>query len=146
MNKHFFLRPLAIVLALLIVLTMLSGCGTKNEVKSNEFNFGFWGIVSLNPVRSQTRTDFNVMYLLQMQLVRFYGSQIEMDAATEFEKNEEGTKYVFKLRDGLKWENGDPLTAKDFEYGAFWRLWDCTHQVRDTGGWGGCQGLALQGE
>lgn len=26
------------------------------------------------------------------------------------------TTYVFKLRDGIKWSNGDPVTAQDFEF------------------------------
>ena len=26
------------------------------------------------------------------------------------------TFWTFKLKDGLKWSNGDPLTANDFEY------------------------------
>ncbi|MEF9895049.1 MAG: ABC transporter substrate-binding protein, partial [Clostridia bacterium] len=30
--------------------------------------------------------------------------------------SEDGLTYVFTLRDGLKWSDGTPLTAKDFEY------------------------------
>ncbi len=30
--------------------------------------------------------------------------------------SEDGLTYTFKLRDGLKWSDGSPLTAKDFEY------------------------------
>ncbi len=30
--------------------------------------------------------------------------------------SEDGLVYTFKLRDGLKWSDGSPLTAKDFEY------------------------------
>lgn len=36
--------------------------------------------------------------------------------ATGYEMSEDGLTYTFTMRDGLKWSNGDPLTAKDFEY------------------------------
>ena len=36
--------------------------------------------------------------------------------ATGFEMSEDGLTYVFTIREGLQWSNGDPLTAKDFEY------------------------------
>ncbi|NLW19982.1 MAG: peptide ABC transporter substrate-binding protein [Clostridiales bacterium] len=36
--------------------------------------------------------------------------------ATGHELSEDGLTYVFTMREGLKWSNGDPLTAKDFEY------------------------------
>lgn len=37
-------------------------------------------------------------------------------AAESWDRNAEGTEYTFYLRDGLKWSDGQPLTAKDFEY------------------------------
>lgn len=36
--------------------------------------------------------------------------------AESYEMSEDGLTYRFKMREGLKWSNGDPLTAKDFEY------------------------------
>jgi len=36
--------------------------------------------------------------------------------ATGFEMSEDGLTYTFTMREGLQWSNGDPLTAKDFEY------------------------------
>ncbi|MEG1523904.1 MAG: ABC transporter substrate-binding protein [Clostridia bacterium] len=36
--------------------------------------------------------------------------------ATDFTMSEDGLTYVFTIRDGLKWSDGSPLTAKDFEY------------------------------
>ena len=39
--------------------------------------------------------------------------------AESYEVSEDGTTYIFTMRDGLKWSNGEPLTAKDFEYS--WR-------------------------
>ena len=40
-------------------------------------------------------------------------------AAESWEISEDGTRYVFHLRDGLKFSNGDPVTAEDFKYA--WR-------------------------
>jgi len=35
-------------------------------------------------------------------------------AAESYDVNEDNTVFTFHLRDGLKWSNGDPLTAQDF--------------------------------
>lgn len=36
--------------------------------------------------------------------------------AESYEVSEDGLTYTFKLKEGLKWSDGTPLTAKDFEY------------------------------
>ncbi len=36
--------------------------------------------------------------------------------AESYTVSEDGLKYTFKLKSGLKWSDGSPLTAKDFEY------------------------------
>ncbi len=41
---------------------------------------------------------------------------IEAAAATDWDISEDGKMYTFHLREGLKWSDGQPLTAKDFEY------------------------------
>ncbi|KIL38945.1 cytochrome C [Gordoniibacillus kamchatkensis] len=43
--------------------------------------------------------------------------------AKEWKVSADGKKYTFALRDGIKWSNGDPVTAGDFEY-AWKRLLD----------------------
>ena len=40
-------------------------------------------------------------------------------AAESWDISPDGRKYVFKMRPGIKWHNGDPLTAHDFVYS--WR-------------------------
>lgn len=36
--------------------------------------------------------------------------------AEKYEVSEDGLTYTFTLKEGLKWSDGQPLTAKDFEY------------------------------
>jgi peptide/nickel transport system substrate-binding protein/oligopeptide transport system substrate-binding protein len=36
--------------------------------------------------------------------------------AEKYEVSEDGLSYTFTLRDGLKWSNGEALTANDFAY------------------------------
>ncbi|MFP3514226.1 ABC transporter substrate-binding protein, partial [Peribacillus sp. SIMBA_075] len=43
--------------------------------------------------------------------------------AEKWEISEDGKTYTFHLRDGIKWSNGDPVKASDFEY-AWKRLLD----------------------
>ncbi|MEY8308816.1 peptide ABC transporter substrate-binding protein [Erysipelotrichaceae bacterium 51-3] len=42
--------------------------------------------------------------------------KIAPGAAESWEVSEDGKTYTFKLRDGLKWSDGTPLTAEDFVY------------------------------
>ena len=37
-------------------------------------------------------------------------------SATSWDISEDGLVYTFRLRDGIKWSDGKPVTAKDFEY------------------------------
>ena len=60
-----------------------------------------------------------MFYLTQIQLVRYYGDELQYDAAESYDVSDDYTVYTFHLRDGLQWSDGEPLTAHDFEYGAY---------------------------
>lgn len=49
-------------------------------------------------------------------LTRETKESIEPAAAESWEITNDGKTYTFKLREGLKWSDGQPVTAKDFEY------------------------------
>ncbi len=36
--------------------------------------------------------------------------------AESYEISDDELTYTFTLRDGVKWSNGDPVTAEDFEF------------------------------
>mgnify|MGYP000873187677 CR=1 FL=1 len=42
--------------------------------------------------------------------------QLAPNFAQSYETSEDGLTWTFTLKEGLKWSNGDPLTAKDFVY------------------------------
>jgi oligopeptide transport system substrate-binding protein len=43
-------------------------------------------------------------------------TELEPDLAKEFTVSDDGLTYTFKLRDGLKFHNGRPVTAADVKY------------------------------
>lgn len=51
------------------------------------------------------------------------GTEVELGQAESVEVSEDGLTYTFKLREGLVWSNGEPLTANDFVY-SYQRLVD----------------------
>ena len=106
------------VIALVMTLVMLMSFTaiTASAEANEDFTIAYNGIVTLNPVMSQSSNDHNIFYLTQAQLIRYYEGQIELDAAESYEMNEDGTVFTFKLREGLTYADGTPLTAQDFAY------------------------------
>lgn len=69
---------------------------------------------SLDPHLSTDQESFKVLNAVQEGLVRVGPNGIEPGMAESWEESEDGTKYVFKIREDAVWSNGDPLTAQDF--------------------------------
>lgn len=49
-------------------------------------------------------------------LTRLKGTDVLPGIAEKWDISDDATKYVFYLRKNAKWSNGDPVTAKDFEF------------------------------
>jgi peptide/nickel transport system substrate-binding protein len=45
------------------------------------------------------------------------GTKLVMDLAASQDISTDGLTYTYKLKDGLKWEDGSPITSKDVKYG-----------------------------
>ncbi len=57
-----------------------------------------------------------LLYTHECLLTVDQNNQIAPGAAETYETSEDGLTWTFHLREGLKWSDGSPLTAKDFVY------------------------------
>ena len=78
-----------------------------------------WGTEppSLDPGLASDVTSANILLNIMDPLVKLDDDLNPVaNAAESFETSEDGLTVTFVLRDDLKWTNGDPVTAEDFEY------------------------------
>jgi peptide/nickel transport system substrate-binding protein len=62
-------------------------------------------------------TPFGMLYALHDALVRPYpGQKMGPSLAESWRESPDGTMYEFKLRPGLRFHNGDPLTTEDVKF------------------------------
>jgi peptide/nickel transport system substrate-binding protein len=62
-------------------------------------------------------TPFGMLFAIHDALVRPYpGHKMGASLAESWQESEDGLIYEFKLRPGLKFHNGDPLTTEDVKF------------------------------
>src|SRR5438477_1866090 len=62
-------------------------------------------------------TPFGMLYAIHDALVRPYpGHKMGPSLAESWQESPDGKTYQFKLRSGLKFHNGDPVTAEDVKF------------------------------
>ncbi|MFA6076423.1 MAG: peptide ABC transporter substrate-binding protein [Negativicutes bacterium] len=112
-NKTILLLTLVV---LGLVMTAAGGCGKKSDdtllrwAVSNEPG-------TLDPRKSEGTPEGLILFQLFEGLVTENAKgEIVPAAAETWDVSADGTTYTFHLRDGLKWGNGDPLSAHDFEW------------------------------
>jgi ABC-type oligopeptide transport system substrate-binding subunit len=78
-----------------------------------------WGTEppSLDPGLATDTTSSNILLNIMDPLVKLDADLNPVgSAAASFETSDDGKTVTYVLRDGVKWTNGDPVTAGDFEY------------------------------
>lgn len=117
------MNPLYILLSR--VLLILVGCWLLNNAANSteSLRLGNPGEPeTLDPHRYNLRLEETILTDLFLGLTTFDAhGQIVPGAATAWTTSDDGLIWTFNLRRGLKWSDGEPLTAADFVY-AFRRL------------------------
>ncbi|MGC4893107.1 ABC transporter substrate-binding protein [Micromonospora sp. DT31] len=130
MNRLKIKMP-AVLLATALALTACSGDGDSDNTTSGSGN----GTVTLGAYLEPVSLDLTaeagaaipqvLLYNVYEGLVRQNPDtgEVEPLLASEWQVSEEGTKYTFKLRDGVTFHDGQKLTAKDVVW-SFTRVTD----------------------
>jgi len=123
---------LAIMLALVMIASIgLVGCGNEEATPAEPTEPTQPAVAqdlklnarteppSLDPGTATDAVSFEILRVLQEGLVRLdadgkvtKGSGM----AADWTVSEDGLVYTFTLKDDVKWSNGDPVTAQDFEF------------------------------
>ncbi|WP_064592133.1 peptide ABC transporter substrate-binding protein [Streptobacillus moniliformis] len=109
------------ILFVLMTIVTLFSCGTKTSNNVNEkvltFNAEAEGI-SFDPHIATDNNTLNIHGLVSEGLTyALENGEIKPALAESWEVSEDGLTWTFKLREGIKWSNGEPITADDFVYG-----------------------------
>lgn len=123
---------LAIMLALVMVASIgLVGCGsdeatpgdtqepTQPTVAQDLKLNASTEPPSLDPGLATDAVSFEILRVLNEGLVRLDADSKVVKGsgmAKDWKISEDGLVYTFYLKDDVKWSNGDPVTAHDFEY------------------------------
>ena len=134
-------RLVSVFLASVMAMSVLAGCGggqdaekttaagteaagseAAGEAQKTEGNVLRYVMNSepetLDPNMNNYASTSNVLLNLFTGLYQYSadGTGVEPACAESYTVSEDGLTYTFKLREGLKWSDGSPLTAADFEY------------------------------
>lgn len=132
--------PFVITLAVTLMLFSLTGCGGKkdgqtagdksqgnNPVKGGTLNLALnTDFKSLDPAQAGEGQTIRAVQLLYSGLLRYTGStnsDFTGALAESWKWADDGTSITFKLRNGLVFSDGSPLTAGDVAF-TFTRLLD----------------------
>lgn len=119
---------LALMIAIVMIASIgLVGCGSNEESTGDGEKKAGQDLKlnarteppSLDPAMASDNTSFEILRVIMEGLVRLdeNGKVTEGSGMAEsWEVSEDGLNYTFHLKQDVKWTNGDPVTAHDFEY------------------------------
>ncbi len=116
-------KTVAMILCLVMVLS-LAGCGAKNS-KEESLNISIAGSpATVDPqLVSDQESSHAVSFIVSTLFVFDDDGKVCPGLADSYDVSDDGLTYTIKLKKGLCWSDGSPLTARDFVY-AFRRIAD----------------------
>lgn len=107
-----------IVYVLLLTALILSACSGGGGTQPAVVRIGWAGSPdTLNPGNAILATSYTIFELVydSMYDLNLDGS-FSLSLAESANVSEDGTVWTFKIRDGIKWHDGQPLTAEDIAW------------------------------
>jgi len=102
----------ALLLAVLLAASMLAGCG--REKKRSTLVYGSGDYDSINPIMNE---HCEIKHLLFDSLVKLDGSGKPVPSLAEsWTYDHETLTYTFRLRNDVKWHDGEKFTADDVKF------------------------------
>ncbi len=114
-----------IVIAVLIIALLLSACAPKGPAEpqtkvGGDYKEAFTGdAVSFHPYTTTDADSHSYQAMVYTgALLKYDENTLEMvpNMAESYEISEDGLTFTFKLREGIKWTDGQPLTAYDYAW------------------------------
>jgi oligopeptide transport system substrate-binding protein len=128
-------RVLSLLLVLAMVFSISVGCAKQEpapaeekpagetpvaETPAGEEDYLVWNIAvdpeTWDPTLNSAADGGHIIQNMFEGLTKETSEGIQAAAAESWDITNDGKTYTFHLRDGLKWSDGQPVTAKDFEY------------------------------
>ncbi len=115
-----------------ILATTAVACGGEDKPQEGNGNTGEPKLLtinnseepgSLNPGLAQgSHESWVIDHVMEGLYRKAVDGTIENGIAEETIVSEDGLNYTVKLKEGITWSNGDPVTAHDFEYQWKWTI------------------------
>lgn len=105
-----------VVLSLIFLITISFFVGTIHPKRGGEFKEGLIGtnILKLNPVLATNENEDAILRLLYRGLFKINErGEIVPDLAETYEVQNNGSVWVITLKEGIKWQDGTPITSND---------------------------------
>lgn len=117
--KHKWLATVGVAGAALFLAACSNSSSSGSKSKSITLSTDS-EISTMDLSKSTALGTFNMLNNTEEGLYRLgKNSKTEKAIATKLVKSKDGKTYTITLRHGVKWSNGDKVTAKDFVYS--WR-------------------------
>lgn len=122
--KKNWLRTCSLLLCLVLCFGLFAGCGSDEpaddgETAKTELVVSMNGDVkSLDPMKNWQVASYHFYWTIYERLIYFNPEtgEYEPELATSWDISEDGTEYVFHLREGVKWHDGSDFGANDVKY------------------------------